>query len=159
MDEIGRGTSTFDGLSLAWAAAHYMGEKVRAFTMFATHYFELTALANELPDCANVHLDASEHDGELIFLHAVKPGPANQSYGLQVAALAGVPPQVIKRAKLFMATLESQQQHISESPQAQLPLSAPSDDDPLREQLAEIDPDSLSPRDALDAIYELKNLE
>jgi len=159
MDEIGRGTSTFDGLSLAWAAAHYMGEQVRAFTMFATHYFELTALANELPDCANVHLDASEHDGELIFLHAVKPGPANQSYGLQVAALAGVPPQVIKRAKGFMATLESQQQHVSESPQVQLPLSAPSDDDPLREQLAEIDPDSLSPRDALDAIYELKNLE
>ena len=158
MDEIGRGTSTFDGLSLAWAAAHYMGEQVRAFTMFATHYFELTALANELPDCANVHLDASEHDGELIFLHAVKPGPANQSYGLQVAALAGVPPQVIKRAKLFMATLESQQQHISESPQAQLPLSAPSDDDPLREQLAEIDPDSLSPRDALDALYKLKKL-
>jgi DNA mismatch repair protein MutS len=159
MDEIGRGTSTFDGLSLAWAAAHYMGEKVRAFTMFATHYFELTALATELPDCANVHLDASDYEGQLVFLHAVKPGPANQSYGLQVAALAGVPPQVIERAKRFMATLESQQQGVGESPQAQLPLSPPIEDDPLRDKLAEIDPDSLSPRDALEAIYELKNLE
>jgi DNA mismatch repair protein MutS len=158
MDEIGRGTSTFDGLSLAWAAAHYMGEKVRAFTMFATHYFELTALATELPDCSNLHLDASEHDGRLVFLHSVKPGPANRSYGLQVAALAGVPPQVIKRAKAFMATLESQQLRMSESPQTQLPLSAVSDDDPLRDRLAAIDPDTLSPRDALDAIYKLKEL-
>ncbi|MGB5355025.1 MAG: DNA mismatch repair protein MutS, partial [Woeseia sp.] len=90
MDEIGRGTSTFDGLSLAWAAAHFMGEKVRAFTMFATHYFELTALANEIPGCVNVHLDATEHKGQLVFLHTVKAGPANQSYGLQVASLAGV---------------------------------------------------------------------
>ena len=159
MDEIGRGTSTFDGLSLAWAAAHYMGEKVRAFTMFATHYFELTALATELPDCANVHLDASDYEGQLVFLHAVKPGPANQSYGLQVAALAGVPPQVIERAKGFMATLESQQQGVGESPQAQLPLSPPIEDDPLRDKLAEINPDTLSPRDALDAIYKLKDLE
>ena len=158
MDEIGRGTSTFDGLSLAWAAAHFMGEKVRAFTMFATHYFELTALAEELPDCANVHLDASEHEGNLVFLHAVKPGPANQSYGLQVAALAGVPPRVIKRARRFLATLESEQLRHSESPQAQLPLASPIEDDPLRDHLAEIDPDSLSPRDALDAIYKLKNL-
>jgi DNA mismatch repair protein MutS len=83
MDEIGRGTSTFDGLSLAWAAAHHMGEKARAFTLFATHYFELTALAQELPACGNVHLDATEHKGQLVFLHAVKKGPANQSYGLQ----------------------------------------------------------------------------
>jgi DNA mismatch repair protein MutS len=159
MDEIGRGTSTFDGLSLAWAAAHYMGEKVRAFTMFATHYFELTALATELPDCANVHLDASDYEGQLVFLHAVKPGPANQSYGLQVAALAGVPPQVIERAKGFMATLESQPQGVGESPQAQLPLSPPIEDDPLRDKLAEIDPDALSPREALDEIYKLKKLK
>ena len=158
MDEIGRGTSTFDGLSLAWAAAHYMGEKVRAFTMFATHYFELTALATELPDCANVHLDASEHEGQLVFLHAVKPGPANRSYGLQVAALAGVPPQVIKRAKGFMATLESQQLSHSESPQAQLPLVAPNEADALRDRLAEVDPDSLTPREALDALYRLKEI-
>ncbi|MFQ5982092.1 MAG: DNA mismatch repair protein MutS [Woeseiaceae bacterium] len=156
MDEIGRGTSTFDGLSLAWAAAHFIGEKVHAFTLFATHYFELTALADELPDCVNVHLDATEHEGQLVFLHAVKPGPANQSYGLQVAALAGVPPAVIKRARAFMTTLESQALH--HGPQAQLPFEAPPPDDPLRDALAGIDPDSLTPRDALDAIYALKGL-
>src|SRR5690606_32363770 len=89
MDEIGRGTSTFDGLSLAWAAAHHIGARLRAFTLFATHYFELTALAAELPACANLHLDATEHGDRLVFLHAVKEGPANQSFGLQVAALAG----------------------------------------------------------------------
>jgi DNA mismatch repair protein MutS len=160
MDEIGRGTSTFDGLSLAWAAAHYMGEQVRAFTMFATHYFELTALATELPDCVNVHLDASEHEGQLVFLHAVKPGPANQSYGLQVAALAGVPPQVIRRARGFMATLESQALQHAESPQAQLPLASPADEDSdkLREELAAMEPDSMTPRDALDALYRLKSI-
>jgi DNA mismatch repair protein MutS len=103
MDEIGRGTSTFDGLSLAWAAAHHMGEKVRAFTMFATHYFELTALAEEIPDCVNVHLDATEHKGQLVFLHAVKPGPANQSYGLQVAALCEILPGVTGNAPAFRA--------------------------------------------------------
>ena len=118
MDEIGRGTSTFDGLSLAWAAAHYMGEKVRAFTLFATHYFELTALSAEIPDCANVHLDATEHKGQLVFLHAVKPGPANRSYGLQVAALAGVPQVVVRRAKSYLATLEAQRN--ADSPQGQL---------------------------------------
>ena len=158
MDEIGRGTSTFDGLSLAWAAAHYIGEHVRAFTLFATHYFELTVLADELPNCVNVHLDATEHDGQLVFLHAVKPGPANQSYGLQVAALAGVPPQVIKRAREYMVTLEAQQLSHNESPQAQLPLTPAREDDELRDELADIDPDSLTPRDALDAIYKLKKL-
>ena len=91
MDEIGRGTSTFDGLSLAWACARHLGRETGAFTLFATHYFELTALADELPACANVHLDATEHGDQLVFLHAVKEGPANQSYGLQVARLAGVP--------------------------------------------------------------------
>ncbi len=123
MDEIGRGTSTFDGLSLAWAAAHHMGEQVKAFTLFATHYFELTALADEIPACSNVHLDATEHKGQLVFLHAVKPGPANKSYGLQVAALAGVPPDVIKRAKKYLSLLEAQQTH--DHPQTQLPFSAP----------------------------------
>ena len=158
MDEIGRGTSTFDGLSLAWAAAHHMGEKVRAFTLFATHYFELTALASELPDCGNVHLDATEHKGQLIFLHAVKPGPANQSYGLQVASLAGVPAAVIRRARSYLATLESQQRY--DSPQAQLPFSSAADDgnDELRDAVAATDPDSLSPREALQVLYELKKL-
>jgi DNA mismatch repair protein MutS len=161
MDEIGRGTSTFDGLSLAWAAAHYMGEEARAFTLFATHYFELTALADELPACRNVHLDATEHDGRLVFLHAVKPGPANQSYGLQVAALAGVPPHVVKRARAYLATLESHQAALTDSPQAQLPLGPAADEpeaDALREALDALDPDAMTPRQALDALYRLKDL-
>jgi DNA mismatch repair protein MutS len=160
MDEIGRGTSTFDGLSLAWAAAHYMGETANAFTLFATHYFELTALAAELSACSNVHLDATEHRGQLVFLHAVKPGPANQSYGLQVAALAGVPKEVIRRAKRYLRTLETLQASHGESPQAQLPFAASFDSkspDPLRETLDSIDPDSLSPRKALEWIYRLKS--
>jgi len=114
MDEIGRGTSTFDGLSLAWACAHYIGERIGAFTLFATHYFELTALADELPACANVHLDATEHAGQLIFLHAVKDGPANQSYGLQVAALAGVPGDAIRRARTYLQHLERQREAAAE---------------------------------------------
>ena len=160
MDEIGRGTSTFDGLSLAWAAAHHMAEQARSFTLFATHYFELTALADELPACSNVHLDATEHGGQLVFLHAVRPGPANQSYGLQVAALAGVPRKVIHRAKAFLGTLESQQRLSSEHPQVPLPLSveSPADDDPLIRELDSIDPDSLTPRDALELLYRLKKL-
>jgi len=160
MDEIGRGTSTFDGLSLAWAAAHYMGEEARAFTLFATHYFELTALADELPACRNVHLDATEHEGRLVFLHAVKPGPANQSYGLQVAALAGVPRHVVQRARNYLATLETHQAALAESPQAQLPLGpaeAPRVD-PLREAVDELEPDAMTPREALEALYALKDL-
>ena len=160
MDEIGRGTSTFDGLSLAWAAAHHMGEKARAFTLFATHYFELTALAEEIPGCGNVHLDATEYDGQLVFLHTVKNGPANQSYGLQVASLAGVPRDVIKRAKHYLKTLESQQAVHSSSPQGQLELSvaAENENDTLRDAVASLDPDSMSPRDALATLYRLKDL-
>ncbi len=158
MDEIGRGTSTFDGLSLAWAAAHHMAGKVRAFTLFATHYFELTALADELPACSNVHLDATEHDGQLVFLHAVKPGPANQSYGLQVAALAGVPPIVIRRAKGYLTELEAREPR--DHPQASLALFAPvqADIDPLAEALDDIDPDELTPRQALETLYALKKV-
>jgi DNA mismatch repair protein MutS len=161
MDEIGRGTSTFDGLSLAWAAAHYMGETARAFTMFATHYFELTALADELTNCRNVHLDATEHKGQLVFLHSVKPGPANQSYGLQVAALAGVPREVIRRAKAYLGTLESMRSAQGDLAQAQLPFGAgeAQADDELRRVLGDIDPDSLSPREALEALYRLKDLD
>jgi DNA mismatch repair protein MutS len=159
MDEIGRGTSTFDGLSLAWAAAHHMGERTKAFTLFATHYFELTALAEDLTACNNVHLDATEHDGQLVFLHAVKTGPANQSYGLQVAALAGVPKDVIRRAKIYLKTLESQQVLNYDSPQAQLDLSVSEPaDDPIRNAVDALDPDSMSPREALDAIYRLRKL-
>ncbi len=159
MDEIGRGTSTFDGLSLAWAAAHYMGEKTRAFTLFATHYFELTALSQEIPGAENVHLDATEHDGQLVFLHAVKPGPANQSYGLQVASLAGVPPTVIRRAKAYLKTLESQQAAHANSPQGQLPLDVRDEaPDELRAAVENLDPDGLTPKQALDALYRLKDL-
>jgi DNA mismatch repair protein MutS len=157
MDEIGRGTSTFDGLSLAWACAHYIGEHVGAFTLFATHYFELTALAKELPACANVHLDATEHEGRLVFLHSVRDGPANQSYGLQVASLAGVPKEVIRRARRYMETLEHGQP--APGPQGDLPLfEAPPRPDPLAERLRCVDPDSLSPRQAHALIYELKSL-
>ena len=160
MDEIGRGTSTFDGLSLAWAVAHHIAEQVRAMTLFATHYFELTALANELPDCANVHLDATEHKGQLVFLHAVRPGPANQSYGLQVAALAGVPPAVIRRARAYLSRLESLQPAGEAGPQARLPLSMPGEAEPdaLRAALGEVEPDALSPREALELLYRLKGL-
>ncbi|MBU2677644.1 MAG: DNA mismatch repair protein MutS [Gammaproteobacteria bacterium] len=160
MDEIGRGTSTFDGLSLAWAAAHHMGEKVQAFTLFATHYFELTALAQEIAHCDNVHLDATEHAGQLVFLHSVRPGPANQSYGLQVASLAGVPNDVIRRAKSYLKALESQQAVHAQNPQRQLELSVAEthESDPLREAVDGIDPESMSPREALDALYKLKDL-
>ena len=158
MDEIGRGTSTFDGLSLAWAAAHHMGDSIGAFTMFATHYFELTALSDELPASTNVHLDATEHKGRLVFLHAVKPGPANQSYGLQVAALAGVPRDVITRARSYLSSLEAHQH--SDHPQSQLPLSTPPKPEPgpLDDALGEVEPDDLTPREALDLVYHLKSL-
>ena len=159
MDEIGRGTSTFDGLSLAWAAAHYMGETAQAFTLFAMHYFELTALAQELPACSNVHLDATEHDGQLVFLHAVKPGPANQSYGLQVAALAGVPPHVIKRAQGYLKTLESLRAAHGDHPQAQLALDVvDAETDAVRKAIGSLQPDTMTPRDALEALYKLKEL-
>ena len=108
MDEIGRGTSTYDGLSLAWACASHIARRVHAFTLFATHYFELTSLAGEIDAVDNVHLDATEHGDELVFLHAVKPGPASRSYGLQVAQLAGVPKEVISSARRYLAGLEGQ---------------------------------------------------
>jgi len=159
MDEIGRGTSTFDGLSLAWAVAHHIGEKVRAFTLFATHYFELTGLADELDGCANLHLDATEHGDQLIFMHKVKDGPANQSYGLQVAKLAGVPPKVIRRAGKYLAELEQQAlRQTGVSPQQELSFAAPAAeaDDELREAVEELNPDDMTPKQALDALYALK---
>ncbi|MEM6513709.1 MAG: DNA mismatch repair protein MutS [Pseudomonadota bacterium] len=158
MDEIGRGTSTFDGLSLAWAAAHHMAEKATSFTLFATHYFELTALSGELDACENAHLDATEHDGRLVFLHAVKPGPAHMSYGLQVAALAGVPKPVIRRASDYLKALEAEQRQEGAQAQLDLVVSEPPVNDALQDAVDELDPDALSPRDALDALYRLKNL-
>ncbi len=156
MDEVGRGTSTFDGLSLAWAAARFIARGPRAFTLFATHYFELTSLADELPATGNVHLDASEHGDELIFLHSVKPGPASQSYGLHVARLAGVPRDVVDEARDYLATLEQQLDASGASgPQGQLAFAAATPPDRLRERLAEIDVDALSPRQALELLFEL----
>jgi DNA mismatch repair protein MutS len=163
MDEIGRGTSTFDGLSLAWAIGHRIGAKIGAFTLFATHYFELTGLADELDACANVHLDATEHGDELIFMHAVKDGPANQSYGLQVARLAGVPGSVIRRARTYLQALEQQSanQHAVQSPQQELALHQQTadervNDDAFKDALGELDPDNMTPREALDALFELR---
>ena len=157
MDEVGRGTSTFDGLSLAWAAASQIAERIGALTLFATHYFELTALADHVTGCANVHLDATEHGDELIFLHRVKPGPANQSYGLKVAALAGVPKAVIHKASSYLAQLEAAQ--VPTTPQGQLALVTPVDPPtphPALTRLAEISPDELTPRQALDLLFELQ---
>jgi len=164
MDEIGRGTSTYDGLSLAWACANYIGRSARAFTLFATHYFELTSLAADLDSCANVHLDATEHGEKLIFLHTVKEGPANQSYGLQVAALAGVPPKVISAARKYLHELERRsaaaQQQVK--PQQELLLEFPVEEEEVEHEavsaLKGIDPDSMTPREALDALYRLKKL-
>jgi DNA mismatch repair protein MutS len=161
MDEIGRGTSTFDGLSLAWACARHLGRETGAFTLFATHYFELTALADELPACANVHLDATEHGDQLVFLHSVKEGPANQSYGLQVARLAGVPRPVITEARRYLQELERREHSARPpAPQQQLLLEPPANaaESTLRRMLEGVDPESLSPRAALDVLYRLKGL-
>ncbi len=164
MDEIGRGTSTFDGLSLAWACAVELATRIRAFTLFATHYFELTTLPDEYPGIVNVHLDAVEHGDGIVFLHTVRDGPANQSYGLQVAALAGVPRKVIELARKRLRELENAAQRHAQAESNQLSLfqqpaaeadDAPSDD-ALRRRLAELDPDQLTPREALDALYELR---
>ena len=122
MDEIGRGTSTFDGLSLAWSCAVELATRIRAFTLFATHYFELTTLPDEYPGIANVHLDAVEHGDSIVFLHAVREGPANQSYGLQVAALAGVPQSIIQRARIRLGQLERSAQRHREMDASQLSL-------------------------------------
>jgi DNA mismatch repair protein MutS len=166
MDEIGRGTSTYDGLALAWASAVYLARRVRAYTLFATHYFELTRLAESEDSVANVHLRAVEHKDRIVFLHAVEAGPANQSYGLQVAALAGVPAAVLGQARRHLERLERQQR--GDGPQMGLFDSAsepdiefdePEEPDRLRERLEEIDPDALSPRDALALLYELKKLQ
>ncbi len=162
MDEIGRGTSTFDGLSLAWACAVELASRIRAFTLFATHYFELTTLPEEHAGIANVHLDAVEHGEGIVFLHSVKEGPANQSYGLQVAALAGVPRPVIQRARVRLRELEQAAQQHAERDAAQLGLFetevTPTAPHPALGKLEQIDVDDLSPRQALEALYRLKGL-
>ncbi len=161
MDEIGRGTSTYDGLSLAWACAQHLARNMRAFTLFATHYFELTSLATELEGCANVHLDATEHGDKLIFLHTVKEGPANQSYGLQVAALAGVPQKVISAARRYLRELERRSAAAHEPrPQQELLLEVaePPHEHAAVTALQSLDVDAMTPRQAQEALYELKRL-
>ena len=177
MDEVGRGTSTFDGLALAWAIARYLIDSSGSFTLFATHYFELTHLPTLHPGAVNVHLSAVEHKHSIVFLHAVAPGPASQSYGLQVAQLAGVPPAVIRSARKYLATLEAHALH--GTPQFDL-FASPAADDPAvdastasadgdaasvdlnalatMQALADIDPDLITPRDALAQLYRLKRL-
>ena len=162
MDEVGRGTSTFDGLSLAWAAAEQLAA-LRAYTLFATHYFELTVLPDSEPLVANVHLNATEHNERIVFLHHVLPGPASQSYGLAVAQLAGVPSAVILRAREHLARLETT------SLPHDLPRSAAADPTvplqsdlfaslphPVLDELSRITPDDLTPRRALELLYTWK---
>jgi DNA mismatch repair protein MutS len=155
MDEIGRGTSTFDGLSLAWACAYHLSTVNKSYTLFATHYFEITALPDEIRGINNIHINAVEHGEKIVFLHSVKPGPANQSYGLQVAQLAGVPSDVIKLAKNKLVELENQAiSNHHESGQFEMFSDRPH---PVIEQLQDLDVDSLSPKDALNLLYSLKN--
>ncbi|MGB5120927.1 MAG: DNA mismatch repair protein MutS [Vibrio fluvialis] len=162
MDEIGRGTSTYDGLSLAWASAEWLAKEIGAMTLFATHYFELTELPNSLPHLTNVHLDAVEHGDSIAFMHAVQEGAASKSYGLAVAGLAGVPKAVIKNARAKLTQLEQLSlQQPSQKPSTvdianQLSLiPEPSE---VEQTLAEIDPDDLTPRQALEALYRLKKM-
>ncbi len=155
MDEIGRGTSTFDGLSLAWACAYHLSTVNKSYTLFATHYFEITALPDEIRGINNIHISAVEHGDKIIFLHSVKPGPANQSYGLQVAQLAGVPSGVIKLAKNKLTELENQSvSNHQESGQFEMFSDRLH---PVVEKLQDLNIDNLSPREALDLLYSLKN--
>jgi len=160
MDEIGRGTSTFDGLSLAWACAIELARKIQAYTLFATHYFELTTLAESYPNISNVHLDALEHGDEIIFMHAVKNGPASQSYGLQVASLAGVPRHVIKQARQRLLELEETAKADADNRVNQLSLFEPCEEQEpseIEKLLAETDLNNLSPKQALDLLFDMKD--
>jgi len=160
VDEIGRGTSTFDGLALAYAIARHLLEKNRSYTLFATHYFELTRLAEEFAQLANVHLSAIEHQHSIVFLHSVNEGAASQSYGLQVAALAGVPNGVIRTAKRQLLKLE--QNSAAQNPQGDLfdrkPEMPEPEEHPVLKSLRDLHPDELSPKEALEKIYQLKKM-
>ena len=167
IDEIGRGTSTYDGLAMAQAVAMELATRNRCFALFATHYFELTALAQAVDGVANVHVEALERGDKLLFMHALKAGPASRSFGINVAALAGMPAAVLKRARRYLAELESRARGVENSPQMSLfdapkaPAAAPTElslGNALSQALAEIDPDELSPKEALAALYRLKAL-
>ena len=161
MDEVGRGTSTFDGLSLAWAAAVHLARSVQAFTLFSTHYFELTSLPQLCPTMANVHLDATEHQDHVVFLHNIQEGPANRSFGLQVARLAGIPAPVLDAARDKLAELERGDQRPARSgsgaaPPAQVDLFSAPLPHPVVTALENLDLDALTPREALEKLYQLK---
>jgi DNA mismatch repair protein MutS len=165
MDEVGRGTSTFDGLSLAWACAEHIAKKVNAFTLFATHYFELTVLPEQINQVKNVHLTALEHKDNIVFMHEIKEGAASQSYGLQVAKLAGIPLPVISDAKGKLQQLEQDSSQLNSRSRVdnqphQNDMFAPQElaDNPAIAILTDINPDELTPREALDALYELKRV-
>jgi len=179
MDEVGRGTSTFDGLALAWAIAEHMALKIKGLCLFATHYFELTSLAEQFDNTVNVHLDAIEHQDSIVFLHQVQEGPASQSYGLQVASLAGVPKEVIQKAKETLYRLENQtvqnqtiqnqavdsstlnsDSHNQSEPVQQFDLFSAIDPklEKLQKELKQINPDDMTPKMALEALYALKAL-
>lgn len=162
IDEIGRGTSTFDGLSLAWACAAYLAEYLRAYTLFATHYFELTLLPTEFQGIGNIHLDAAEHNDKIVFLHTVNEGPANKSYGLQVAQLAGIPMPVIEKARKKLVELENPNilpPNLSKaSPQQADLFTQKRSEHPIVAALGKLDPDELNPRQALELIFQLKKM-
>ena len=163
MDEIGRGTSTYDGLSLAWASAEWLAKELGSMTLFATHYFELTELPNQIPHLANVHLDAVEHGDTIAFMHAVQEGAASKSYGLAVAGLAGVPKSVIKNARAKLTQLEQLSQGESSSVTSSAvdianQLSLIPEPSEVEEALSGINPDDLTPRQALEELYRLKKL-
>jgi DNA mismatch repair protein MutS len=170
LDEIGRGTATFDGLSIAWATVEFLHEAVRARTLFATHYHELTALGRRLGDVANVTMDVREWQDEIVFLHKVKPGAADRSYGIQVAKLAGLPQAVLARAREVLALLEKSEgrknagsDSLDELPlfavtHTQGPAAVPNGPSAIDKALDELSPDDMSPRSALDALYRLKTL-
>jgi len=160
MDEIGRGTSTYDGLALAWAIARHLVEKCRCYALFATHYFELTELAVSFKEVANVHFDAVEHKDHIVFLHSIEEGPANQSYGLQVAQLAGVPSNVIRAARRHLTELEEKnaatpQRDLFANPGASEAPDTPQEH-PLVSMVRDVDPDALTPREALELLYRLR---
>ena len=165
MDEIGRGTSTFDGLSLAWACAEYLASNIKALCLFATHYFELTSLPESCTGTVNAHLSATEHNDDIVFLYRIEEGAASQSYGLQVAKLAGIPQQVLADAKEHLKLLESgEHPHSSsakEEPKDNIPAQGQlfvNTTHPAIEALEDIDPNELSPRQSLELIFHLKSL-
>jgi DNA mismatch repair protein MutS len=161
LDEIGRGTSTFDGLSLAWAVAKHLLEKNKSLTLFATHYFELTRIVDEFKQAANVHLDAAEHGKGIVFLHKVEEGAANQSYGIQVAQLAGIPKSVVSSAKRKLTQLESNQASQSDGEPDMFSSNVEPEEAPLHPAVSELEsiqPDDLTPKQALELLYKLKEL-